>query len=62
MSNKSKQKFRFDEMIESRLEEARGDLDATIGATGSGTVACRLWHSLDKLVGCLEDMRNKEDE
>jgi len=37
-----------------QLASAKADLDATQGATGSGTVACRLWNTLRALVAVVE--------
>ena len=38
---------------------AKNDLEATKGAAGSGTVACRLWHSLH---GVIEELEKHESE
>ncbi len=37
------------ETLKRQIAYAKMSLEATKGCTGSGTVACRLWHELDSL-------------
>jgi len=45
--------------IELTIELAKEDLEATRGVCESGTVACKLWHTLDGLIEAFEE-RAKE--
>ena len=45
--------------LKSKLDESKDDLLATLGVTDSGTPACRLWISLNRLVKAIESEFNK---
>jgi len=38
-------------ILEHQIYSSKDDLKVTKGCMDSGTVACRLWHSLDSLIG-----------
>ena len=48
-------------LVSRHLATAKETLDATKHGTGSGTLACRLWHELRALVDVLEKANTKAE-
>ena len=48
----------MEDRLKFQILNAKDDLKSTEGVCGSGTIACRLWGTLNALIECIEDTHN----